>query len=77
MLAGLTPYEALRTGTVDVATYFGLKDAGTIAAGKKADLILLDASPLENITNSAKIAGVVIGGRLPKAGIQDRLERKL
>jgi len=78
VLAGLTPYEALRTGTVDVATYFGLKDAGAIAAGKKADLILLDASPLENITNSAKIAGVVIGGTwLPKAGIQDRLEGKL
>jgi hypothetical protein len=73
--AGLTPYQALRTGTVDVATYFGHTDAGTIGQGKRADVILLDANPLEDIRNSAKISGVLINGRwLPKAEIQKRLE---
>jgi hypothetical protein len=61
--AGLTPYQALRTGTVNVATYFGTKDTGTIATGARADLILLDANPLEQIANTTKIAGVLIGGR--------------
>lgn len=72
--AGLTPYQALRTGTVDVATYFGHADGGTIAEGKRADLILLDANPLEDVRNSSKIAGVFINGRwLPKAEIEKRL----
>jgi imidazolonepropionase-like amidohydrolase len=74
VLAGLTPYQALRTGTVDVATYFGTKDMGTIAAGKRADLLLLDANPLDEITNSSNIAGVVIGGKwLSRADIDSRL----
>ena len=78
VLAGLTPYQALRTGTVDVATYFGTKDTGTIAAGKMADLILLDANPLENIANSSKIAGVMIGGRwMAKPEIEKRLEGRV
>jgi imidazolonepropionase-like amidohydrolase len=61
--AGLTPYQALRTGTVNVATYFGTKDAGTIAKGNRADVILLEANPLEQIANTARISGVLIGGR--------------
>jgi imidazolonepropionase-like amidohydrolase len=77
VLAGLTPYQALRTGTVDVATHFGTKDMGTIAAGKRADLILLDANPLDEITNSSKIAGVMLGGRwMPKQELEKRLEGK-
>jgi len=72
--AGLTPYEALRTGTVNVATYFGEADAGSVAEGKRADLILLDANPLEHISNSSRIAGVVINGRwLAKDEIEKRL----
>ena len=61
--SGLTPYQALRTGTVDVATYFGTTDAGSIAEGNRADLILLDANPLQQISNTMKIAGVMLGGR--------------
>jgi imidazolonepropionase-like amidohydrolase len=61
--AGLTPYQALRTGTVDVGRYFSAKDSGTIAEGHRADLILLDADPLEQIANSTRIAGVVLAGR--------------
>jgi imidazolonepropionase-like amidohydrolase len=74
--AGLTPYQALRTGTVNVARFFGNeKEAGTIAAGKRADLVLLDASPLADIANSSKIAGVMLGGRwMARADIQRRLD---
>ena len=74
--AGFTPYEALRSGTVNVATYFGTADsAGTVTKGKRADLLLLDANPIDDITNSSKIAGVMLGGRwMPKSEIAARLE---
>jgi imidazolonepropionase-like amidohydrolase len=74
--AGLTPWQALETGTRNVARFFGIEDsAGTIAAGKRADLVLLDASPLQDIGNSSTIAGVMVGGRwLPRADIDRRLE---
>lgn len=73
--AGLTPFQALATGTTRVAEYFGTADrTGTIANGKQADLILLDANPLENITNSQRIAGVVVRGRwIPRTEIETRL----
>jgi imidazolonepropionase-like amidohydrolase len=71
--AGLTPYQALRTGTVNIGTYFGTTD-GVIAAGRRADLLLLDANPLQAITNTTRIAGVVVNGRwLSKADIEKRL----
>ena len=62
--AGLTPYQALRTGTVDVAKFMGEEGrAGVVRAGARADLILLDANPLEAIGNSLRINGVVVNGR--------------
>lgn len=72
--AGLTPYQALRTGTVDVATYFGTKDAGTIVKGGRADLVLLDANPLEQISNTTRIKGVMLAGHWVA---REELERKL
>ncbi len=73
--AGLTPYQALRTGTANVGVYFKTESTtGTLAAGKRADLLLLDANPLQNIDNSLKIAGVMVNGRwLSKAEIDKRL----
>jgi imidazolonepropionase-like amidohydrolase len=73
--AGLTPYQALETGTRNVATFFGTQDrAGTIEVGKQADLILLDANPLEDIGNVWNNAGVMIRGLwLSGAEIQRRL----
>ena len=59
--AGLTPYQALVTGTVNPAKYFGRDDMGMIKAGYVSDLVLLDANPLENIENTKKISGVMIG----------------
>ena len=70
--AGLTPFQAIRTGTVNVASYFGVKDAGTIAKGSRADVILLDANPLEQISNTARISGVVINGRWVSRADLDR-----
>ena len=73
--AGLSPYQALTAGTTSVAEYFGTSDhTGTVAAGKQADLILLDANPLVSITNTQRIAGVVLRGRwIPRAEIDTRL----
>ena len=73
--AGLTPYQALETGTRNIAEFFGtLATTGTIEIGKQADLILLDAKPLSDIRNTAKQSGVMVRGRwLPKAEIETRL----
>jgi imidazolonepropionase-like amidohydrolase len=73
--SGLTPYEALATGTRDVAVFTGtLQRTGTIEVGKRADLLLLDANPLHDITNSSRIAGVMLGGRwLPRSEIEQML----
>jgi imidazolonepropionase-like amidohydrolase len=73
--AGLTPYQALRTGTKNVSTYFGTESTtGTIAAGKRADLVLLDANPLANIDHSTRVAGVMVNGRwISRAAIGKRL----
>ena len=62
--AGLTPYQALRTGTVDVAKFMGEEGrAGVVRTGARADLMLLDANPLDAIANSLRINGVVVNGR--------------
>jgi imidazolonepropionase-like amidohydrolase len=51
---GMSPYEVLRTGTWNVAEHLGeLDDAGTVAVGKRADLVLLEANPLEDIRNAS------------------------
>ncbi len=62
---GMSPLQALQTGTIVPARSLGMaKDIGSLEAGKLADLIVLDANPLENIRNSEKVAQVMLGGRL-------------
>lgn len=62
---GLSPIEALRTATSEPAEWLGMADTvGTIGPGKVADLVLLDGNPLEDISNTRRIAAVLIGGRL-------------
>jgi hypothetical protein len=62
--AGLSPWEALHAATVNGAEFLGQPgDRGTVAVGQKADLILLDANPFDNIANSRRIAGVMLRGR--------------
>jgi hypothetical protein len=74
--AGLTPYQALATGTRNVAMFLGTLDStGTVAVGKRADLVLLEGNPLQNITSTVKPAGVMVAGRwLPRLEIEARLK---
>ena len=60
--AGLTPVEALRAATSLPAEYFALRDRGTIATGMRADLVLLDADPIADISATRAIRGVWIAG---------------
>jgi imidazolonepropionase-like amidohydrolase len=75
--AGLTPYEALATGNVNVAKFLQEEDSfGTIAPGQRADLVLLEANPLADVGNLRQIAGVMLQGRWLsqadlKAGLED------
>lgn len=75
--AGLSPWQALLSGTVNPARFMGLENAfGTIAPGMRADLLLLDANPLEDIRNIRRTAGVVVAGRwVPADEIADILRR--
>jgi len=72
--AGVTPMEALQIATKNAAEYYGkLEVSGTVEKGKTADLVVLDASPLESIENTRKISAVVVNGRLLDRKELDRL----
>lgn len=73
VLAGLTPYQALATATINPAEFLHAQSEwGTIAVGKRADLVLLNANPLDDIRNTTKIEGVCIGGKwLMKEKLQE------
>ena len=60
---GMTPYEALKTATVNPARALTL-DAGTIEPGKLADIVLVDGNPLENVENAHKVKKVIANGRV-------------
>jgi imidazolonepropionase-like amidohydrolase len=61
--AGFTPLEALQAATQNPAEFMGRTDVGRISVGARADLVLLDASPLADVANVARIHAVVVGGR--------------
>jgi imidazolonepropionase-like amidohydrolase len=72
--SGLTPIEALRAATVEPARYFAATDSlGTIAVGKLADLVLLDADPRADIGNARRVAAVLTRGRVYNRAALDRL----
>lgn len=74
--AGLTPFEALRTGTANPAKFFGQPDQfGVVKTGAAADLVLLDANPLDDIEHTRRIHGVMVRGRwLPRNELDDILD---
>jgi len=63
--AGLTPMQALQAATLNPARFLGReRDLGTVETGKIADMVLLEANPLDNIGNTRKIAAVIYGGKV-------------
>lgn len=75
--SGMKPYEILRSGTASVGEHFKAKDTfGTIAVGQRADAVLLDANPLEDVAHFSRLAGVMVRGRwMPGSEIQAGLKR--
>ena len=73
--AGMTPEQILLSGTRNVGEYFKNADRfGTVAAGQRADLLLVDANPLADLANLSRRSGVMVRGRwLPESEIQQRL----
>jgi cytosine/adenosine deaminase-related metal-dependent hydrolase len=74
--AGFTPYQALEMGSRNVAAHFGAEEEfGTVAVGQRADLVLLEANPLDEVANWSRRAGVMVRGRwLDRAEIAKRLD---
>jgi hypothetical protein len=75
--AGFTPMEALQAATLKPTQFLGLADQlGTIAPGKQADLVLLEANPLDEIRNTQRIRAVVVQGRyLDRAALDTLLSQ--
>jgi imidazolonepropionase-like amidohydrolase len=75
--AGLTPYEAIKAGTHDAAECLGEQNEfGTISAGLRADLLLIDGNPLEDVRNAAERIGVMSRGRwFPQSELQAMLDK--
>jgi imidazolonepropionase-like amidohydrolase len=75
--AGLSPQQILNEATLQVARYFGAEqEFGSVAPGRRADLLLLNGNPLSDLANVGRRAGVMVSGRwLRETEIQARLER--
>jgi len=75
--AGLSPYEALRAGTSGAAEFMHASEEwGTVAVGRRADLLLLEKNPLEAVANAKTPLGVMVRGRwLPRAELDESLEK--
>ncbi len=73
--AGMTPAQALVAATSRAAEYLGLDDRGSLEPGKRADLLVLDASPLDDIVNARRISRTFIGGvEIDRAALRARIK---
>jgi imidazolonepropionase-like amidohydrolase len=76
--AGFTPLQALQAATTKPAEFLGRSETqGTIQAGKRADLVLLDANPLADVHNTQKIRAVIVNGRLLERADLDALQAEV
>ena len=75
--SGLSPFETLKSGTINPAIYFDMEGQfGTVTEGAAADLILLNSNPLEDIINVSDKSGVMVRGKwLSQEGISERLNQ--
>jgi imidazolonepropionase-like amidohydrolase len=73
--AGMTHRQALEAATRLPCEWLGvLSDRGTVEPGKQADLLLLEADPLKNVSNARRISAVILGGRyLPRQTLDERM----
>ena len=72
--AGMTPADVIVAATRNSAEFLRLNDAGTVAAGKRADFLVLDANPLDDITNTRRISSVYLrGAAIDRATIRSRM----
>ena len=72
--SGLTPFQVLHSGSAAVADFLGAEDFGRVAEGQRADLVLLNANPLDDIGHFADSAGVMVNGLwLSRSDIDARL----
>ena len=73
--AGMTPYEALQAATSGAAEFLRSQDRwGTVSVGLRADLLLLEANPLNDVANAARRVGVMVHGKwIPEAELKARL----
>ena len=72
--AGMTPMQAIVAATSTGAAYLGLKGEGTLASNTAANFVVLDANPLDDITNTRRIARVYVNGRgVDRAALASRL----
>jgi imidazolonepropionase-like amidohydrolase len=73
--AGMTPSDVIVAATKNSAEFLRLNDIGTVAAGKRADFLVLDANPLDDITNTRRIAGVYLrGAAIDRAAVRARMK---
>ena len=73
---GLSPLDALRAATIEPARYFNRRNEGAVVAGYRANLLLLDANPLDNIENTQRIRAVMLDGRLQTRTDLNKLLRR-
>ena len=75
--AGMSPAQVIVAATSRSAEYLGLRTMGTLAAGKRADFIVLRGNPLEDIRQTRNIESVCFDGRpVDRAGLRKRLTRE-
>ncbi len=75
---GLSPYEVLTVATRNAAEFLNMSDTiGTISAGKRADLVLLDGNPLDDLKNVQRIEGVMLRGKwYPREALAELLNKR-